>query len=142
DVETRVLGTAFNIRAYPFLEDIIVTVERGKVEVRDINNLPDQSVYVLRNEQVSVSKQEHTVRKTEVDNKLFVKWKTGGINFENDLLSTVAKLLEEKYKISIQIPDKEYAEKRLTARFESTDSMDDILTTVASALGMQYKIDG
>src|SRR5690606_2828110 len=52
DVETRVLGTAFNIRAYSFIEDITVTVERGKVEVRDINNAADKAVYLLPNEQV------------------------------------------------------------------------------------------
>lgn len=142
DVETRVLGTAFNIRDYPFLEDVVVTVERGKVEVKDINNLTDQAVYLLPHEQVSVNKQVHSLRKATVNTESFVKWKTGGINFENDLLSTVAKLLEEKYKISIRISDKTYAEKRLTASFESTDSMDDILTAVSSALGMQYKPEG
>lgn len=142
DIKTRVLGTAFNVRDYDFLEDVVVTVERGRVEVSAINNLSDGAILLLPNEQVSVNKRKPNLRKIAVNSESFVKWKTGGINFENDLLSTVAKLLEEKYKISIRISDKAYAEKRLTASFESTDSMYDILTAVANALEMQYTTAG
>ena len=121
DLTTRVLGTSFNIKAYPD-EAIAVTVATGKVQVSAANNQyvppagdlqqeghPDkaspgirQSVFLTPHQQATYNPATNLLEKREgIKSTNYLAWKEGEIHFENIKLEEAAKILERWYGVQI-----------------------------------------
>ena len=85
DLTTTVLGTSFNIRAYPEKEHIEVTVATGKVQV-EAPTLRDASAGVLHpSEQAVYDRSTGSVATHTVSLEHFLAWKDGTIIFDKIL---------------------------------------------------------
>ena len=107
-ITTKVLGTAFNVKAYPADESIEVTVTRGKVQVLKENT---SLGLVTANQQISFSKKTEAYSQKKVDARLIVAWKPEEIIF-NDIQATFEALA--KYgNSSLSSPEQMLIEKLL-----------------------------
>ena len=70
--ETRVLGTSFNIKAYPQDENVELTVESGKVQFAVKDTTAQQAVVLGPQEQITYNKTNTSVKKQKVKRKS--KW--------------------------------------------------------------------
>lgn len=144
-VNTRVLGTVFNVRNYPQLAILQVTVQQGKVAVQGDDALPHlagKEVVLLPNEQLTINTGSLAFSKTVVDAQAVNGWTTGKLLFNNERLDVIALLLENKYNKQISFADTTLGAYRITAGFEAADSLPEVLEMLCLANKLTYSIKG
>lgn len=139
-ITTKVLGTAFNVKAYRYLSNLQVAVTRGKVRVSDSSGT--QSALVLPNQQLTIDVKNGVMLKHAIDLKAITAWQRGNFAFNNDRLVDVCAALSKKYKIGFNFEQKEIQDYRITAGFEAQDNISDVLSILASANDLAYEQKG
>ncbi len=135
-LRTKVLGTAFNIKAYPNESEIAISVEHGKVTV----NEQDKTLAMLQSlDQVTyeVSSGESTIGK--VDRNDIVALKLGEIRFNAMPLGLIANVLERKYGVAITFENELLTECMYSAAFDHTVALDDLLLMLCSVNDIDYE---
>jgi ferric-dicitrate binding protein FerR (iron transport regulator) len=100
NVTTRVVGTAFNIKAYPDQQDVIVSVKRGKVLV----SKNDQLVATLvKGQQVTVTATTQQAEIQPTKESRVADWTTGQLSYTSRPLGDILKDLERNYNVTIEI---------------------------------------
>ncbi|MFD1003492.1 FecR family protein [Ohtaekwangia kribbensis] len=137
-LRTTVLGTAFNIKAYPNDNDITVTVTRGKVKVSD-----DQKVIgiITPDQQIKFNKYQEASQQQRVDSKEVVSWSDRDIFFDDATLADVAKQLEQRFKVAIVLDNDTIKDCRFTATFVSGEDLNQILTVICEFNGSHFNRD-
>jgi transmembrane sensor len=96
DLETKVLGTTFNVRHYANESDISVAVTSGKVRVRSLGS----EEYILMPNEIGIYKGENrTISISEFDSEELIGWTNGLLIFKNEKMSEVIKRLERWYGV-------------------------------------------
>lgn len=107
---TKVLGTAFNIKAYDDNKNVQVTVTRGKVQVQK----QGKTLAVLApNEQITVQTETGIATQQLVKTDAFTSWAKGAIEFNNDTFEEIAAILNRRFNVHIVFA----SEKLKTCRF-------------------------
>lgn len=104
-VTTKVLGTSFNIRAYPENDDVQIAVVEGKVKVSaEIPSLKQKnSVCLTKSEMATFEKKRQALTISPYDETEQIGWKNGVLYLEkSDFASTIIKL-ERWYGVKINI---------------------------------------
>lgn len=142
EIVTRVLGTSFNIRAYPQEQNIKVSVVTGKVEVSVVSkktNTPQAAhLFLLPGDASVYSKNEQYLdtAKTVVNP---ITWKNQQLIFKSTPLKQVVPILEDYFNTKIQVTNPLLLECTFTASFEY-DSLDTVFSVLQGAL-VNIKID-
>lgn len=94
----KVVGTAFNINAYPDEEFTVVTLCEGKVEVHWEN-----AKYALKpDQQLCFNHHSGGAEIKRVNTNDYISWKDGRYIFKGQTLEEVAKILQRWYDIEIR----------------------------------------
>ena len=96
-----VLGTSFNIRAYPEEKRSQTTLAEGSVRIYS----PGSSMLLKPGEQAEVSALSGEMVKQEVEVKNFTSWKDGRFVFEQQPLEYIMRPLERWYDIRVIFKD-------------------------------------
>ena len=118
---TTVLGTSFNINAYPEEESTSVTVATGRVRVEPSNlNTSTKLVEVLTpGEQVSLNKQTANLSKSKINLEKHLAWSNNIIWFDRIPLSKAFTMLEKWYDVDIKMATPELGECLINASYEN-----------------------
>ena len=140
NAEVRVLGTRFNVRAWPDQQAqyTSVVLEEGRVEVSDFIN-PDDTHLLLPSESIIVASDTTFPKKTltqPIEAKL--AWRTGGLNFENELLVDVVSELSRRYNIRLSLADN-IGFQRITYLQPKQVSIDYVLTDISGPHAIAYR---
>lgn len=139
-VSTTVLGTSFNINAYPSQKDITVTVQTGKVGVVFKNKGKNGPVqFLLPNEQLTIDKNNGQLTKTHVNATDFNSWREYKLFFYDKPLNEIAEIISREYDLDILIKTEALKEIKLTAKFDKC-SVQQIMDVVAKLSGSKYTI--
>lgn len=139
---TKVLGTAFNIRSYSHLQNVQVTVTRGKVAVEKAicNDTRKVTNVLLPNEQVNVDLKTREFKKVAVNSANSVAWTAGKLLFDNESLGDILAVIENKFDVQVTVADEGIREYRTSAEFVYSDSLDHILELLSMANSLNYKL--
>ncbi|HJF70420.1 MAG TPA: DUF4974 domain-containing protein [Butyricimonas virosa] len=96
-----VLGTSFNIRAYPEEKRSQTTLAEGSVRIYS----PGSSMLLKPGEQAEVNALSGEMAKQEVEVKNFTSWKDGRFVFEQQPLEDIMRTLERWYDIRVIFKD-------------------------------------
>ena len=96
-----VLGSSFNIRAYPVEKRSQTTLAEGSVRIYS----PGSSMLLKPGEQAEVSALSGEMVKQEVEVKNFTSWKDGRFVFEQQPLEDIMRTLERWYDIRVIFKD-------------------------------------
>lgn len=131
DVKTVVLGTSFNIKAYPGNRKVEVTVVSGKVAVitphKKNGNL--KTVYVTPNQKVTYNSKDIEIRPYTVKAEESIGWKEGKMRFAGTPLIQVIEDIERKYNINLKCSDR-IKDCTITADFNN-ERLDKVLKVMA-----------
>ncbi len=100
-----VLGTTFNVRAYPNESKIEVTVETGKVALAPMNDDEGQSVVLAAGNSGVFDKTEEKVEQEEATISNAASWKTHRLEYSRTPLDQVIQSLERHFEVSFEIPN-------------------------------------
>ena len=134
--DVRVLGTHFDVKAYPTDEIVSVSVESGKVQV----DLPEAMMRVGAKEQVLINtlSGEYSKRKEE---RPVAVWIKGGLRFNSTPIRDVAKELERVYNCRITFAaDREFT--NLISGEHDNKSLESVLQSIEYISGVKYKKEG
>lgn len=138
-LQTTVLGTKFNVKAYPE-ETAFVTLSEGKVEVSttvEMNRLT-----LKPNQQVAYSEETGLTLAKKIDPELVKSWTVGELSFVDQPLSGIAADLERQFDVQIRIQEQSLAEDIFTCRFKETATIEQILLYLKETKRLDYKING
>jgi transmembrane sensor len=100
EVYTTVLGTAFNIKAYPGQKNIIISVSRGKVRVSRKN----EAVAILtKGQQVKVSSTDQDVAEKNIAVNEVAAWQQGNMKYEDESFEDIIEDLQRTYDVRISV---------------------------------------
>lgn len=135
DVTTTVLGTAFNVKAYPGQREIKVTVTRGKVQVGD--NLRTFGV-ITPDQQISVNTATNDFIKTNLKAETAEAWKSQYLILDDVSMDDAVKTIAAKYNVRINLLNKDLKKCRISATFLDGEDLDQVLTVVSGVVQATY----
>lgn len=137
-IQTRVLGTAFNINAKNSSSNIEVTVARGKVQVGDT-----QKVYgvITPNQQIKVNKSTLNFEQNTINAAIVTEWKSNYLILDDINMTEAVALISQKYKVQISIQNEKIKNCRITASFLNEEDLDHVLKVISSVLETDYHYD-
>ena len=141
NAQVKVLGTSFNVCAYPNDETIEVVVETGIVEVSCQNSeIPEEPLALLLNagEKGTLLHSLNKLEKTINTNANYLAWKTHNLVFDQTPLGEVVQYLKKTYHTQIQLNGDNVERLLLTAQFENK-SVEFILNVVQLTFGLQLE---
>lgn len=138
-LSVKVLGTKFNVKAYPNEEQITTTLTSGKVEVNASSRHPQ---ILQPNEQLTYNKHTSAINISEVNATDAKSWITGQLIFTNANNEEIFRTLERRYNIVIDNRIKLSASKRYTVKFREGEPIDKVLEILADIIGFNYRQDG
>ncbi|PSK90730.1 FecR family protein [Taibaiella chishuiensis] len=128
ELTTRVLGTSFQVIAYPGETRTSVTVVTGKVAVS--RNRKGQEPLLLASlspeEKIVLNLPDDSVKVSAVSAAQATAVRDGKLVFDNSSLAEVAERLRVQYGISVHLANEQVAARRITATFDPNISMQDL----------------
>lgn len=136
----KVLGTEFNVRAYPDDEKNTTTLKTGKIEVQTSDKkayvlIPDQQFsYYPRTLESAVA----TVSANDIQG-----WIDGHLVFEYNTLREIFQVLERRYRVVIETDAAVLAEEdRYSVKFISNEDIDQVMNILKEMGNFYYKRTG
>jgi ferric-dicitrate binding protein FerR (iron transport regulator) len=134
----RVLGTVFNIKAYPDDTSTTVTVEEGRVRVSDAAGY---HVLLTRNQGVVCMPNGKPLSVQSVYAANCTAWRHGTLVFKDQPLSEVATTLARWYNVPVHIQNKKLAAHRFTGRFNNSPALAAVLNELSTVMQCQYDLN-
>lgn len=114
-VSTEVLGTAFNIKAYPDMEKITIAVRQGKVKV---NYADREAALLTRGQQISIGIKDSIMRQKKVNAEEMVSWQDGELIYDDYALGDIVADLKRVYDVDIIVEDPVVSSMRVSTAFK------------------------
>lgn len=134
-LNVKVLGTKFNVSSYE-MDETIVTLKEGKVQVDC--EAENESYILYPNEQIVYSK-DKGVELLQVDANSISSWTTGYLNFVNEPLEQIVKVLERRFNVQIVIENPKLASERFTCYSIDSAGIDQIFRLLQQTRMLKYQ---
>lgn len=141
DLQVRVVGTKFNFRNYPQDAEAVVTLEEGKVALKNLMHR-EREVMLAPNERVILNKIDGKmwVEKATATNAL--QWTMGYLFFDEEMLIDIAAELERSYHVKIKIAEDSLKGFRFYGNFvRQEQSIREVLDVLSSTGKIRYTIE-
>ncbi|MEN7551619.1 FecR domain-containing protein [Rapidithrix thailandica] len=133
-LDTRVLGTKFNVKSYEEEEIARVSLVEGKVEVTTPSN---KKVVLNPKQEILYQKDRQDITVKEFTPLKVVGWKENTFIMENEPLKNLLPLLERNFGVEIQLTDTQLANCKITADFRG-ESVWTMLEVLKYTTGIEY----
>jgi hypothetical protein len=134
DVRIKVLGTKFNVSAYPSDKIIETVLTEGQIKLEPNNaGLFDPGTELVPGQLASYDKTSKKTKLEFVDIRSYTMWKDGMLSFESTDLSRVIKQLERYYNIRFVYEDPLLGSIRISGKLELSENRQDIIGNLAKA---------
>ncbi|MDR8393609.1 FecR domain-containing protein [Aliifodinibius sp. S!AR15-10] len=139
---TRVLGTRFNVTAYPDQEEVQVVVAEGKVALGSDQDLQALEVQLTKNQKGTITSNGEIIASNVSDMGMYLDWSQGRLTFRDAPLEEVEKRLERWFDIEVSVEKSISNHSRLlTGSFEDVP-LSSVLNSIALSLDINYKKAG
>jgi transmembrane sensor len=141
-IQVKVLGTVFNVNAYPENNSVTVALLEGKVKLQKESAGIEEILAELKPNQVANFEKTNgkILVKTEDDLAKYTAWTEGKIVFADDAVQTVIQKLENWYNVDIELGDKRLEHYRFTGTFIN-EPIEQILSILSMTSKMTYTIN-
>ncbi|NWJ52851.1 MAG: DUF4974 domain-containing protein [Bacteroidetes bacterium] len=131
----KVLGTKFNICAYPADHFVEVVLKEGKVEY--INKELSRKATLSPSERLVF--QNGQISRSVIDPAKYSAWVNGELIFKGDPMIEVARRIEYWYNIKVELHDKELEKYSFRATFKD-DRLEEVLRFLCMTSPIRYHI--
>lgn len=138
DVQVEVLGTQFNVTAYP--EDFAVqtVLAEGSVEIKSASaGRREKGVLLKKGEMAYFNKKTQETRTQKVDVTEYTLWTRGLLNFSNTDFNRITKKLERFYNIQFQFDDPFKGGIQVSGKLDVTQERSEVFQYLERLTGLQ-----
>lgn len=140
DLRIKVLGTRFNLSAYPsdnFVEAVLAT---GKISLtRNDARFFDKPLELVPGQLASYNRKTMETSVQVVDTDNYTLWTEGVVKFESAHLNRILKRMERYYNVSFQFKDPLLGTLQISGKLELKDELAETIERVA--LAAEVKIE-
>lgn len=168
EIRIKVLGTAFNIKAYPDDGLVETTLERGSLAIEKLtiegNSIPQtvlepnqRATFIKKEGEVHLSDidkkatenihkepiqpvKEQLLISKKIDTQIFTSWKDDKLVFRNEPFESLTIKLERWYGVNIEIEDEEIKKYHFNGTFEK-ETIHDVLNIIHFTLPIKYTVN-
>lgn len=143
DARIKVLGTSFNVKAYPKTGVTEVVVNTGTVlfyYVDNDNNILGQ-VILHKGDKGIYNRATHKLARMLNKDLNFNSWKTNVLVFNETSLGEVMEVVGKKYGVNFHLESSELSRLKLTATFDN-ESLDSVLEVLSLVHKLQFTHNG
>jgi ferric-dicitrate binding protein FerR (iron transport regulator) len=136
-VNTRVLGTAFNVRAFPG-EEVKVTVTRGLVEVGSETRVYAQ---VKPDQQITVNTETGDFVSNEISAEKESNWKDQYLILRDVTMQEASVLIGERFDVTITVTNPDLKQCKVNSKFLNGEGLEQVLTVLSRITQATYKME-
>ncbi|KRD10326.1 iron dicitrate transport regulator FecR [Flavobacterium sp. Root901] len=138
-MDTKVLGTSFNVQAYPDQTTQEVSVLTGRVNVK--STVTEENVYVTPGQKVIFKSKNNKLQAfKDVPVNTISLWRKNIIVFEDTPLPEVVATINRNFNVAIEIKNKNLNTLKINAYFKEL-SADQVLGLVCNIINAEYKVE-
>ena len=137
-VNSTVLGTAFNLIAYEDQSEILVTVERGEVAVGDQEKIYD---HILPEEQLVINTRTLHVEKERVDLDRVLAWKENFLILDDVTIRIAAEMIAKRYGVAVSVENEEMKNCMINAAFLHGETLEQVLRVLCGVLQADFSVE-
>ncbi|WP_103865047.1 FecR family protein [Aquimarina sp. I32.4] len=139
NMKIRVLGTSFNVKAYPEDNQIETALITGKVQLNIDNNTSEKNIDMIPGEKVIYKEKAHEIHlKKEENINDESSWKEGKLIFKKESLKLITNELSRTFNVDI-IVDNEASKEIITASFDKNTSIREIFQILKLVSDFKYE---
>ncbi|MEL7271375.1 MAG: FecR domain-containing protein [Bacteroidota bacterium] len=138
DLDVRVLGTQFNVSAYPEDKTTDVVLVEGSVALSS-KQMREESILLEPGFKGSLNKEGKSITTKPVITKIYTSWMKGELVFRDVTFENILKKLERHYNVKITNRNLEFSEKRFNANF-GDEPIEKVLEYFKQTYGIGYTI--
>lgn len=139
-LNVRVLGTQFNVSAYPEDETTEVVLVEGAVSLytEEEEYGSEKNVYLKPGFKGSFDKAKNNIDTSEVITSLYTSWVNGKLVFRNMTFNNIMKKLERHYDVTIINNNSDLTHEEFNANF-GNEPIEDVLLELKANYGIEYQ---
>jgi len=141
EASVKVLGTGFNIRAYPDEQQLNVTLVHGSVQLTE-SSQPNKGLILKPNQIAVVDKASHQMTVKQANASSCCSWTKGEIDFDEVPFGQIVQQLERDFNVQIEVLDPRLNSSYFYGKFKNAQSIQEILEIMTCNNEFHYKIDG
>lgn len=134
--QVKVLGTSFNLRAYPQEKQIELAVATGKVSFTATEGTA--TALVTPGYAASLNLSSKAIAKQRLNDQNAWAWQSGRLQFASQPLKEVVPDLERYYGVDLQLQNTQMGECRFTGNFQKA-KLEEVLQVLAATLQLKYQ---
>ncbi|HRF35419.1 MAG TPA: DUF4974 domain-containing protein [Cyclobacteriaceae bacterium] len=138
NIQTTVLGTTFNIKAYPGSDQVDVALVTGTVVVMDTIR-KDNAFQLVPSQRATYSKRSQQIVRSSFDLNEIARWKDGIITFKDASFDEIEETLERWYGVEFIVRKKPNVENDFNGSFDN-ESLETVLKGLSFSLNFEYVI--
>lgn len=131
----KVLGTSFNVTAYPDDKEVVATLLEGSVYFSN----PYNSVFLKPGEQAIARDNQTEISKKTVDAGAISLWMDGFFYFEDQSVASILKVVKRWYDIE-DIVIQDLPDQHFSGTFKRTKSLDQLLKNLQKLGSFNYQM--
>jgi len=142
DVSVQVLGTRFDISAYPDDKIIQTVLEEGKVNLKYSEKGILGREYIVEmqpNQMVEFDKTSGKANSKMVDVSKYISWKDGMLEFEKVDLGRALMQVERFYNVKIHLDDLEIGTYKLSGKLDLKDEPEEVLNVIKLTVPIDWQ---
>lgn len=137
-MQTVVRGTSFNLKAYPELEENVVSVRNGLVEVLDGIG---QLALLTENRQLRYNVTDQTTEVSDVDWRDASGWTEGRLVLNGASGEELKLRIKQQFGIEVNIQGNALKGKRVHGVFGTNSSLPEVLDAISLLYNINYQIE-
>lgn len=139
-MDTKVLGTSFNVQAYPDQRTQEVSVMTGRVNVK--STVTEENVYVTPGQKVVFKSKNNKLQAfKDVPVNTISLWRKNIIVFEDTPMPEVIATINRNYNVAVEIKNKNLNALKINAYFKELP-VDQVVALVCNIVNAEYKVEG
>jgi transmembrane sensor len=145
NVEVKVTGTSFNLKAYPDESEVETSLMEGEIELKvpQINNTgSSNSLKMKPGDSYVFNTETNKVLKSDFKADEINGWKNNQLIFKDDNFKALAKKIERWYAVEMIYNEEKLSDQRLTVECFEGERLSRVLEIIEIAISVNCKIDG
>ena len=142
---TKVLGTSFNVNAYPSENIVEIAVKTGKVAVYpgkyDENTKNAEMLLLDPKGKATINLKSREILKAPADLETILSWKENLLIFQNESFDEITRKLERWYGVKFQVDPSANPKGNWNGRFKNK-SLEHVLKGLMFSSDLQFEIKG
>jgi ferric-dicitrate binding protein FerR (iron transport regulator) len=135
-LKVRVLGTKFNVNAYPKDPSTMVVLVEGSIQA----SVSEKKVLMKENQLFTYEPGTGFTSLEETDVLEYISWKDGWMYCNRERMENIATRLSRYYNVSIRFKDPAVKELTLTGKLDLKNNCEDIFKAIRSTAPIRYEM--